>query len=241
MTTPNDIDGDQELALQYVLGELDPAQADAFARRLGEDAALAAEVRDLRAALGMMPYATVTEPPSHLRARIVDAAEARARPSGPKRAARRVVWSRFAAAIAASVALAFGIDAYRTRQELSLQRELAATLLEPNVVRSFTLAGTGTAAGAFGQVALDLDSKRGAAVLKRLPSLPAGQIYRLWAQVGDKAVPCGDFGANPAGMVQAQFVVPVETYTEPIGRLFVTVEASGTPTKPTGPTVMESV
>ena len=49
------------------------------------------------------------------------------------------------------------------------------------------------------------------------------------------------FKLDPAGIVQAQFVVPVETYTEPIGRLFVTVEASGTPTKPTGPTVMESV
>jgi anti-sigma-K factor RskA len=240
MNPPNPEDDGEEIPVQYVLGELRRDEADAFERRLAADPALAAEVRRLRGALGMMAFAKVTEPPPELRARVLRAAaaEARKRRSG---APRRVVWSRFAAAAAAVLALALGLDAYRTRQELALELEIASTLLEPNVVRTFTLAGTGAASRAFGRVSLDLDAKRGAAVLKKLPALPAGQIYRLWAQVGEKAVPCGDFGLDPQGAVLAQFAVPVESYTAPIGKLFVTVEAAGTAGPPSGAPVMESV
>jgi hypothetical protein len=66
-------------------------------------------------------------------------------------------------------------------------------------------------------------------------------VYRLWARVADKDVPCGEFTSDPSGAVQAQFVVPVESYTAPIGKLFVTVEPSDLPATPTGPTVMTSV
>jgi anti-sigma-K factor RskA len=153
------------------------------------------------------------------------------------RAARRIVWSRFAAAAAAALALALGLDSYRLRRELSLQRDLSQTLLEPDVVHRFALAGT----AGFGTVALDMDAKRGAVVLRDVTTLPAGQVYRLWAQVGDRAVYCADFRAGPDGAVQGQFVVPVESYTAPVGKLFVTVEPAGPPTAPRGPRVMESV
>jgi anti-sigma-K factor RskA len=224
-------------ALGYVLGELRPDQAAAFERRLGADPELADEVRRLRQALGALPFASATEPPPALRARVLAAAAAQRRPR-PTRGPRRIVWSRFAAAAAAALALAFGFDAYQTRRELALQRELATALLEPNVVRSFALAGAG---GAYGTVALDLDAKKGAVVLKRMPALPEGRVYRLWAQVGDRPVPCGDFVASAEGAVLAQFAVPVESYTAPLGKLFVTVEPPGPAPAPTGPRVMESV
>jgi hypothetical protein len=70
--------------------------------------------------------------------------------------------------------------------------------------------------------------------------LPAGQVYRLWAQVAERAVPCGDFRAGPDGAVLAQFAVPVDAYTAPIGELFVTVEPAGAGDRPTGPVVMRS-
>jgi len=148
-----------------------------------------------------------------------------------------VVWSQFAAAAAAVLALAFGFDAYRVRRQLGLERELTATLQQPNVVRSFALAGTG---GAYGTVALDLDAKRGAVVLKGLRALPAGERYRLWAQVGDRSVFCGEFGVNPEGTIVAQFPVPVESYTAPIAKLFLTEESTPRTAAPAGPTVMES-
>ena len=234
----------QDQAVQYVLGELPAAEARALEARMTSDEELAVEVRRLRATLGLLPFASVAEPPPALRAQVLEAAVAQHRAASAPTSTvtplakrpRRVVWSQFAAAIAATMALAFGIDSYRTRQELKLQEQVASLLLEPNVVRSFDVAG----GGAIGRVALDLDSKRGAVVLRGAKALPAGQTYRLWAQVADKAVPCGDFRAQPDGTVLAQFSVPVDAYTAPIGKLFVTVEPAGAGEKPTGPVVMQS-
>jgi len=230
MTSPNDI------AVEYVLGELSPEDAASFERRVAADPALGEEVRRLRATLDLIPFATVTEPPAHLRARVLAAGAAVAPAGATKRAPRRMVWSQFAAATAALLALALGFDAHRARQQLILERELTAMLQEPNVVRSFALEG----GGAYGTVALDLDAKRGAVVLKGLRALSAGERYRLWAQVGDKSVFCGEFGASPAGTISAQFPVPVESYTAPIAKLFLTRESAPRGPNPVGPTVMES-
>ena len=225
----------QDQAVQYVLGELPAAEARALEARLATDAMLAAEVRRLRATLGLLPYAVATEPPPALRTQVLAAAVAQHR-ARQVRAPRRVVWSQFAAAIAATLAVAFGIDSYRTHRELAMQQQVAQLLIEPNVVKSFAVAGS----GAVGTVALDLDSKRGAVVLRGATMLPAGQTYRLWAQVADRAVPCGDFHAAADGTVTAQFRVPVDAYTAPIGKLFVTVEPAGPGEQPTGPIVMQS-
>ena len=233
----------EELMVEYVLGELPRADAEAFERSMAADAALAAEVQRLRNTLDLMPYAAVTEPPPALRGAVLQAAERQARSTTtPKavRPARRIVWSRFVAAAAAAIAIGFGIDSYRLRTELELQREVTAMLQEPNVVRSFALAGTGAAGSSFGNVTLDLDAKKGAVALRHLPALPSEQVYRLWARVGDKSVPCGDFAAAADGTVRAQFRVPVESYTAPIANLFVTVEPRSATGEPTGPTVMTS-
>ncbi len=235
MTAPRD-PATSELAVDYVLGELPRDVAERFERRTAEDPELAEEVRRLQATLGLLPLATVTEPPAGLRARVLAAGHGDV-PVRDARAPRRVVWSRFAAAAAAVLAIAFGFDAYRVRQELGLERELVATLREPNVVRSFVLAGVG---GAYGTVALDLDAKRGAAVLKGMRPLAPGERYRLWAQVGERSVFCGEFGVNPTGAIVAQFAVPTESYTAPIAKLFLTVESTPRAETPAGPRVMES-
>ena len=73
-----------------------------------------------------------------------------------------------------------------------------------------------------------------------MPPLAPGQIYRLWARVGETDVLCGDFGAGPDGQVLAQFLVPVESYTAPIPKPFLTVETSGASATPSGPTVIQS-
>ena len=234
----------EERMVQYVLGALGRADAEAFERRMAADAELRAEVRRLRNTLELMPYASVTEPPPALRAAVLQAA-AHAQPNPQRESAparpRRIAWSRVAAAAAVAFAVALGIDGYRLRSELELQRDVTALLQEPNVVRSFALAGTGSVGRAFGSVILDLDAKKGAVVLRRMPRLPADQVYRLWARVGDTDVPCGDFAAGADGAVRAAFAVPVESYTAPIAGLFVTVEPRTGGDRPTGPTVMESV
>lgn len=242
-------DGLDDVAIRWVLGELEGEEARAFERRLSGDPALAAEVRALRATFDAMPLAEVTPPPPGLRDRIVSAAEARmerppATVPSPQRAPatvtrlpRRVVWSQFAAALAATIALVLGVDAWRTRQELTLQREVTAMLQEPNVVRRFELSG----GGGIGRVALDLDAKKGAMVFHGLPALPPGRVYRLWAAVEDRNVYCGEFRTNPDGDAAVQFAVPVEQYKGQITKLFLTTEPESAPeTGPTGPVVMQS-
>lgn len=233
---------DEERMFEYVLGHLGRADAEAFEARLAADDALRDEVQRLRRTLELLPYASLTEPPPALRSRLLRAAQAEsARTRTPTPRARQIVWMRFAAAAAVVLAVILGADAYRLRSELALQREITALLQEPNVVLSFTLGGTGKLARAHGSVALDLDAKKGAVVLRRVPPLPSDQVYRLWARVGGAAVPCGDFAAAGDGTVRAPFAVPVESYTAPIEALFVTVEPRANGDRPTGPTVMESV
>src|SRR5438093_1109682 len=191
----------------------------------------------VRAVLGLVAYAKAAEPPAHLRAAVLRAA-AEARKA--RRARVRPAWSTFGLAAAALLAIVLGIDNYRVRQELRLERTVTAMLQEPNIVLSFALHGTGTGSGALGKVALDLDSGKGAVAIERLAALPAGQVYRLWALVGEKNVPCGDFGVNPEGRVVTQFPIPVDSYTAPIAKLFLTVEPTAAPPQPSGPTVMTS-
>ena len=108
------------------------------------------------------------------------------------------------------------------------------------MVRSFTLAATGSTGRGYGSVILDLDAKKGAVVVRHLPALAPEQVYRLWARVGKIDVPCGDFVASADGGVSAPFPVPVESYTAPITGLFVTVESRSASGGPTGPTVLAS-
>ncbi len=240
---PNGSGADEERMVQYVLGELPRDEAEAFEARMVADVALQAGVHRLANTLELLPYGNVTEPPPELRAAVLRAVQtdADARATVRVRPARRIVWSRFAAAAAAAIALALGFEVDRLRSELAIQRDVTALLQEPNVVRSFTLAATGSIERAAGSVTLDLDAKKGAVVLRRLPLLPAEQVYRLWARVGDANVPCGDFVAGSDGTVRAPFQVPVDSYSAPIAGLFVTVEPRTGSDRPTGPIVMESV
>jgi anti-sigma-K factor RskA len=238
MSVPPEIEATEGLAVDYVLGELAEDDARAFEQRLDADPELAREVERLRAVLGLVPYAKAVEPPPHLRAAVLRAAD-QARKA--KRVRIRPAWSTYGLAAAAVLALALGIDSYRLRRELRLQQTVTAMLQEPNIVLSFGLHGTGSGSGAIGTVKLDLDAKKGALAVEHLPALPSGQVYRLWALVAGKDVPCGDFGANAAGTIVSQFAVPVDSYVAPISKLYVTVEPTPPPPHPSGPTVMTSV
>ena len=229
----------QERAAQYVLGELAPAERAELERLFAEDAALAREVEALRRLIGILPLGAAVDPPPALRARILSAVEPHAAVPAARPASRLVV--RLVGAVAAVLALSLGLDAYRARRDLALERELRTALQQPNVVLDFTLAGRGDAAGATGRVGLDLDARRGAVALYGLPPLPPDRVYRLWAAVGGRNVPCGAFNAVAEGRLVAQFAVPVDAYAAPIGRLFLTVEPAPPPAAPTGPPVMESV
>ena len=87
MSCPVDVSEDR--LVEYVLGELRRDEAQALEGLMQADTQLAAEVRRLRQVFELMPYATLAEPPVDLRARILDAAVARAQPVAKDAAARR--------------------------------------------------------------------------------------------------------------------------------------------------------
>jgi anti-sigma-K factor RskA len=226
-------DATDDLAVRYVLGELAPDEAAAFERRLASERDLAAEVERLGRTYALVGTSATTAPPPELRARVLAGASApRAARRLPRPALQQVV-----TALAATLAIVLGIDGYRTRRELDLQRSLTTALQEPNVVQTFAMGGD----GAVGRVALDLDGQKGALVVRGLAPLGEGRVYRLWASVGDRTIPCGDFRAAASGDALAQFRVPIEQYTEPVRRLFVTIEPAGPGERPTGPEIMHSV
>jgi anti-sigma-K factor RskA len=253
-----------DLTVSYVLGELGPTETAAFERELAADAALAAEVQALRRAFAALPYATVTEPPSDLRDRVLSAArddEAMERGGtgdiarsvdregtlridrkGTRSLARpRAWWPAAITALAAGLALFFAFDARHLRRELALQREVTELLQQPNVVVGFALAGSGTAAGAYGNVVLDMDAGKGALALRGLPATPSGQVYRLWARSAGKDVLCGQFAADAERGARAQFVVPVRAYEGRVEQVFVTLEPLAETPQPTGPRILESL
>ena len=270
MIDPADREALDDVMTRYVLGELDDAEARELERLVAERSQLGAEIDRLRRTYGTMAYAAVTTPPPHLRARVVAAVAAatarraapselaeraeRADRSGPSpvtelrrhprpgpaaRSTRITRVTRIVGSIAAALIVALVWDGQRLRQELQLQRDVATTLQQPNVVKQFALVGSGFAP-ATGSAVLDLDAKRAAVVIRGLPRLPAGQVYRLWARIGDGAVPCGQFNADERGAVVSQFTIPVDAYTSPVRELFLNVEPAAQGPQPTGRTVMTS-
>lgn len=230
----------EDLMTRYVLGELNRSEAKDFEQVLKAHPEWAEELRRLRRALDLMPYATATPPPPHLRARVLHAATQAARRPAIVRAPLRVPWRWSFAAMTAVVLVAVGVDDYRLRRELTLWQDATIALQQPNVVLPFALRGTGASFGVSGSVLLDLDAEKAGLVIHGLNTLPGDQVYRLWALVGDKKIPCGQFNASAEGTVVIQFPIPVNAYTAPISRLIVTRERSDAPPEPLGPVVMVS-
>lgn len=232
--TANEPEDLHDAIVSLCLGELSPAEAEALERQIAREPSLAAERAQIQRALALLPYAAAAEPPLALRARVLATSAAARSPRW------RVRWAPAVAALAASLALAIGIDDYRVRRELALLEETARTLAEPNVVLSFALRGTGASASADGRALLDLDARKAALVVRRLPALPSDRVYRLWARVGDREVPCGEFDASADGRIVRQFAIPVGEYTEPVRELFVTIEPRARAERSVGPPVLVS-
>ena len=230
-----------ELLTRYVLGDLPPAEARAFETDLANDPELARDAAELRSTFAALAYDAVAAPPPSLKARVLAAAEPGPPPSAVHAGTRRLVtWPRVVGTIAAALLLAVGLDNARLRRDLALQEDVMATLQQPNVVVSFELTGVDGGGDAVGRVVLDLDAKKAAVVIRDLPVLPSGEVYRLWARVGEQHVPCGNLTAGADGSVLAQLPIPVDAYTSPVRGLVLTRETTRDAAAPQGAAVMRS-
>lgn len=191
-------------AAPYLLGALEPQEAQAFVRHLDQCAVCRDEVASLAPVLEALPAAAPAHPvPRALRRRVRRAIRAE-----PKRLARRqpltsrVGWLALGLAVAAAVIVQLGSAG-------SGERVVHATV---------------------GHAELRVAGSGGELVIDRLPSLPADRTYEVWL-VSPRGTPTPStlFGVTTRGT--ADLSVPDDLHG--VTRMLVTVEPRGGSLVPT--------
>jgi anti-sigma-K factor RskA len=237
----------EELVAGYVLEDLSLEEKQAFDRLLQERPELvAAEIRRLKETLALTPYALPeTLPSPKLRdqllvaaqqqtAQVIDLSNVTSRRSG--------AWISWAGSAAAVIALVFGLDSYRLRQELRTTQEQLAqqksivSMIQQANTRLVTFKASAPKSQASGNLVITSSEKEAVLVLKNLATLPKEQVYRLWAVIDGKKFPCGQFTPDAQGTVFLKLPMEEALVKAP---LMVTLEPSlSPPTSAEGPMVM---
>jgi anti-sigma-K factor RskA len=212
-----------ENAAAYVLGALEPAEAEAFRRHIDECAACRGEVAAFEQITEALPASTGrSEVPRDLRRRVMR--EVRATPkTAPKRRA--------------------DIPRPPTRFPLAWGGALAAgvvAVIVAIVLVSSGSNGTQTIQASVGSAQLHIAGGRGDLVVHRLPPLPAGRIYEMWVQRGNAApTPTGTlFSTRADGSAN----VGVPGSLNGVSRVMVTQErAGGSPVPTSAPVIVARV
>lgn len=234
-----------ELLAGYVAGNLDPDELAEVQQLLTEHPELMAEVRALDQTLEQLVESFVAAPPpDHLSAQLLAAAQS----SIPRKLSHRAIlpWGRIATgALAAALVLSLAVDNYRMRMELSRTAAIVDVLHYPGT-RTFTLRGMPVAQQSSGTMMVNLDQETAAIALSNLPSTPRGQVYRLWAMIGNEKVPCGEpLPAQTAATFRDRFPISPtsfpELYDPRLTGILITLEASRNAPQPTGPVILSSL
>jgi len=208
-----------ENAAAYVLGALEPSEAEAFRRHINECAACRDEVAAYEQITEALP-AEIGRPevPRDLRRRVMR--EVRATPKTvPERRAHTVrAPTRFS--LAWGGALAAGVVA----------------VIVAIVIGGSGSSGTRTVQASVGSAELRVAGGRGDLVVHRLPRLPAGRIYEMWVQRGSAApTPTGTlFSTRADGSAN----VGVPGSLDGVSRVMVTQEPAGGTLAPTSAPVI---
>ncbi len=242
-----------ELAADYVIGNLSAEEADEFARLMVERPELRAEVDRLEKTVGLvLNELPMMAPPSHLRTNVLAKAELPAEMPALQPQRSPLIWVLAAVAAGATVlSLALGLNNYRLRlANQQLRNELFAAepaqqaqlILQQPATRFYDFAGTGEAEDAFGNMVVDTDQLRAAIAFKNLAPLSTDQTYALWVLHQGQYVPCGDFQTGQDGTVFATLDMPPVYQSRPwVKDVIVTVEPADLPAQPTGPIVAETI
>lgn len=182
----------QLLIAGYVLGDLDPTEADEFERLLAADPTIAAEVTQMQAVLELSYAPPELSPPLQLRSAILEAIDTRkdhtppvnpSQPSQPlpaarptsRPASRTFSWNRAWGAAAAVLIAALGISNYRLWQTLQ-----ATQHTQPANTLTYTLQGTDPSSTAAATLVVNPDTLEAALTVNNLPPPPPGKAYVLW-------------------------------------------------------------
>lgn len=234
-STPKNL---EDLTVDYVLGNLSPHEVEEFRQLLAADPQLHQNVTRWQEVLGLLPYAQVQAPPTHLRNAILAAIE---KPLDIAPISKPLVlpWAKIVAGTAAMFALALGLDGYHLRQQYSQSSQVIG-VLQGATTHIYSLKSKELKSTAVGSVFMDFEAHRAVIALQDVPPPPAGKTYWLWAVVDNQTIRCGQFkGGSSGGASLEQISIPANVYDEDseISQLFVTIE-SAAPTHPVGQVVM---
>jgi len=207
-------------AAAYVLGALEPAEAEEFRRHIAECEACREQVAAYERVTEVMPAGGESyEVPSGLRRRVMR--EVRAT---PKPAAATPPQIRAPRSWRPLTALAGG---------------LAVVIVAAIVAVALSTSGSGTRTieASAGNAELRITSGRGDLIVHRLPQLPTGRIYQMWVQRGNGApAPTGTLFSVSAGGTAA---VGVPGSLDGVSAVMVTQEpAGGTPAPTSAPVIV---
>ena len=229
----------QELIAGYVLGNLEPEEAEELEQLIVQKPELNDEVERVQASLGLMAYAPIPlSPPPQVQSAILNEFQEFQSSQEPKTLTRPIPWrwSWLLAGAAAVLALGFGLDNYRLRNQ---DASVISMLQQPNT-RLFALRGTGTTIRASGGVVMDLDKQDAILSVQNLPALSGTQTYHLWAVVDGEKVICGRFKTTQGKAVE-KIPLPPGLYSSVVSGLVVTAEPIAESSSPVGPEVLISV
>jgi anti-sigma-K factor RskA len=212
-----------ELSAAYALDALDEQDRRAFEEHLPTCARCREELAEMSQTAALLAYGVpLATPPPALRERILAEAGRRAEVIRLPRRSRVVVTGAAAlTAVAASIAIAFGVRSASLSEDLDEARTAVAVLADP-AGRSVPLEG------ANGR--LVVDSKGAAAlVVQGLPAAPKGKTYEAWVIREGRPRPAGLFEGDD----ERDLVLLDETVADE-ATVAVTLEADGGVDAPTG-------
>jgi len=215
-------------AAAYVLGALEPEEAEAFRRHVADCATCQQEVAAFEQVTDALPGASARyDVPRTLRRRVMREVRATPKPVSqrrppPARIPSRVplAWAGGLAALAVAVIVSVAL--------------ISSGSSGPRVV-------TASVTGVPGTAQLRITADRGELIAQGLPQPPSGRIYEMWVQRGGSAQPTPTgtlFGVTTGGSV----AVGVPGSLRGVSAVLVTQEpAGGSPTPTSAPLIAARV
>jgi Anti-sigma-K factor rskA len=231
-----------ELLAGYVLGDLTPTEITIVEAYLTAHPEQQAEVASLMLPLDLLSLTLPADnPPGSLRSQILQSAAAEQRvtsqstDSSPVKSAQ--TWKSILVGLGLSLIAGLGWNSYRLSHELATVKQdlkiakiaqqqksrdyqsVVSLLPQPNN-RYFSLKNM-QGKGGVGSLVIVPNKSIALLALQKVESLPPGQVYRVWAIIGDEEVDCAHFIPDGSGKVLMQ--IPVKAW-EKASKITITIE-----------------
>jgi anti-sigma-K factor RskA len=225
MTGPSQIPDDRDCgadAAAYVLGALEPGEAEAFRRHLATCVVCRDEVNEFRAVVNALPLAAPPHPaPRSLKRNLMAGVRAAQRSQAPApRSRRRLMLPRPAFAMAAA----------------GLAVILAAFAFLGGFAGTSTRVIQASLAWKPGSAVLQISGGHGELIVRRMPPPPAGKVYEVWVQ--HRTQPPSPTNALFSVTASGSGTVGVPGSLRGVSQVMVTPEPAGGSKVPTHPAVL---